>query len=85
MNDEVTRRRRRWRCRRGVLELDLLLLGYFDAHYDSMSAQERENFGALLERSDEELGAWLLRAEAVDQGGFRELVAAICRFHPGSD
>lgn len=85
MNDEALRRRRRWRCRRGLLELDLLLLGFFDAHYDAMTAPERERFGRLLERSDEELGAWLLRGEKEDQGGFGELVAAIGRYRPATD
>lgn len=30
----------RWRCRRGMKELDLLVLGYLDHHYPTASAEE---------------------------------------------
>jgi succinate dehydrogenase flavin-adding protein (antitoxin of CptAB toxin-antitoxin module) len=45
----------RWKCRRGTLELDLLLTDFVDRHYRSLSRDERDEFIALLERGNDEL------------------------------
>lgn len=47
--------RLRWRCRRGMRELDVLLLDYLERHYPSASAAERAAFTELLELPDPEL------------------------------
>ena len=47
--------RLRWRCRRGMRELDKAMLGYLDTHYDSASDQERSDFEALLNWQEPEL------------------------------
>ena len=41
-----------WHCRRGMLELDLLLQGFLSAHYDSISDAEKRTFAALLDYPD---------------------------------
>ncbi|MDJ0806588.1 MAG: succinate dehydrogenase assembly factor 2, partial [Gammaproteobacteria bacterium] len=33
MNDDAELNRLRWQCRRGMLELDLLLLGFLETRY----------------------------------------------------
>lgn len=45
----------RWRCRRGMRELDEAMRAYLDNHYESAPEVERENFIALLELQDPEL------------------------------
>lgn len=47
--------RLRWRCRRGMRELDKAMLGYLDTFYDDASAQERADFETLLEWQEPEL------------------------------
>jgi antitoxin CptB len=42
----------RWRCRRGMKELDVLLERYVDTRWPSASAGERAAFVALLEAQD---------------------------------
>ena len=42
----------RWRCRRGMKELDLLTLGYLERHYPAASAAEQQAFAELLELQD---------------------------------
>ena len=54
LNDR-TRDRVRWRCRRGLLELDLVLNAFLEQHYDSLDASGLEAFKSLLARSDHEL------------------------------
>lgn len=45
----------RWQCRRGMLELDLLLNGFLDEKYDQLSTQEKEQFKNLLDYPDQTL------------------------------
>jgi antitoxin CptB len=45
----------RWRCRRGLLELDLVLAAFLDRGYDRLDARERRLFDELLERPDNDL------------------------------
>ncbi|KAB2313973.1 succinate dehydrogenase assembly factor 2 [Betaproteobacteria bacterium SCN2] len=52
-------RRLRWRCRRGLLELDLWLARFADNGLETLSDEERGNFEALLEEADADLLAWL--------------------------
>lgn len=45
----------RLRCRRGMLELDLILQRYLNHHYSSASPAEQAQFLQLLELQDPEL------------------------------
>ena len=45
----------RWQCRRGMLELDLLLNGFLDESYHQLSAVEKEQFKNLLDYPDQTL------------------------------
>ena len=47
--------RLRWRCRRGLLELDLILGGFLDNGYRGLTARERLAFERLLSLPDHEL------------------------------
>ena len=42
----------RWRCRRGMQELDILLLRYVDQRFADASFEEQEAFQRLLETQD---------------------------------
>ena len=42
----------RWRCRRGMKELDVLLSRYVDERFCSASTAEQEAFKLLLETQD---------------------------------
>ena len=55
MSADTHRSRLRWLCRRGMKELDLLMLSYLDTHYASATAAHREAFERLLEMADPEL------------------------------
>ncbi len=47
--------RLQWRCRRGMLELDLLLQPFVEKTYDSLSAEDQHKFHLLLDLQDQEL------------------------------
>jgi len=53
----------RWRCRRGMKELDLLLTRYVDERFGSAPQPEQEAFRSLLESQDIALYAYCLGSE----------------------
>jgi antitoxin CptB len=53
--DATMRNRLRWRCRRGMLENDLILTRFLDARGDAITEQEVAALDILLEMSDNEL------------------------------
>jgi antitoxin CptB len=59
--NELTRIR--WHCRRGMLELDVLLQGFFDHCYEKLEPQQQSQFQTLLNEQDVYLYAWLLGTE----------------------
>ena len=47
--------RLKWRCRRGMLELDLLLQPFVEQIYPTLSDEEKHQFHKLLDLQDQEL------------------------------
>lgn len=47
--------RARWRCRRGMLELDIVLQRFMDQHYAQLDPQGLEQFERLLSLPDNDL------------------------------
>lgn len=54
----------RWRCRRGMKELDLLTLGYLERHYPRATPEEQRAFEELLELQDPVLMAYMVGRDA---------------------
>lgn len=47
--------RARWRCRRGLLELDIILARFMEQYYAGLSDEELQQFETLLSMSDNDL------------------------------
>jgi antitoxin CptB len=52
--------RMRWKCRRGMLELDLLLAGFLERGYATLDQEDRRRFDRMLNYPDAILLEWLL-------------------------
>ncbi|GAB4167867.1 MAG: succinate dehydrogenase assembly factor 2 [Wenzhouxiangellaceae bacterium] len=50
----------RWRCRRGMLELDALLGGWLDSAWSDASPARQAAFARLLECEDDRLWDWIV-------------------------
>lgn len=50
----------RWRLRRGMKELDVLLERYYRERYAAAAPAERAGFERLLEHEDPEIWTWLM-------------------------
>lgn len=49
-----------WRCRRGMLELDVIFQRFFEQHYTLLSSEDKNLFAQLLEQEDPILFDWLI-------------------------
>ncbi len=76
MSEDGLYRRLRWQCRRGHLELDLLLHAFLDRHYAELDDDARQALQRLLSYPDETLWSWLHGTESVTD---RELAALVER------
>lgn len=52
-----------WRCRRGTLELDLMLKRFLDLEYDRANEAEKNAFATLLEDQDPQIQRYLMGKE----------------------
>jgi antitoxin CptB len=78
----------RWRCRRGMKELDVLLERYAAAALPQAGAAERGLFGRLLDCPDPELAGYFLGGEVPPEPELAALVTRIttsCMIERGGD
>ena len=69
----------RWRCRRGTRELDVLLSGFLENHYQSLEPDLRSAFQALLDNEDDQLWDWLTGRRPAAEQNLRDIVDVIRR------
>lgn len=73
----VVKSRLYWRCRRGMLELDLLLQGFVLNGYDALMENEKYDFERLLETADQELLELLLAQKESEDPALANVIAKI--------
>lgn len=69
--------RLRWQCRRGMLELDLLLNRFLDQRYADLDPAGRADFERLLGYQDQILQDWLIGQAVPADPALSGLVVAI--------
>lgn len=77
MLDAREKARLTWHCRRGMLELDLILQRFLKQGLDQLSAKELNTFDTLLSCTDPELFAWFMGHEEPESKELKEIVAII--------
>jgi antitoxin CptB len=76
-SDLLNIERLRWQCRRGMLELDVLLQAFLEQHYSELSPRLQQQFVQLLGLPDPVIHAWCVGGEPPDDAAFEEIIAAI--------
>lgn len=66
-----------WRCRRGMRELDLILIRYLEQRWPGATATERTAFELFLQLPDPQIAGYLLGGVDPPDAGIRELVDAL--------
>ncbi|MEG3134279.1 FAD assembly factor SdhE [Rouxiella sp. T17] len=49
-----------WACRRGMKELDMAIMPFFNHEFDTLSDEDKRQFARLLECDDPDLFNWLM-------------------------
>ncbi len=50
----------KWACRRGMLELDVVIMPFFEECFEELQEEEQREFVALLECDDPDLFTWIM-------------------------
>lgn len=69
--------RLKWASRRGMLELDLVLLPFLENVYPSLEADDQALFIKLLESEDQDLFNWFLRKSDPQEADLMRIVGII--------
>jgi antitoxin CptB len=77
MNDDVEIRKLKWRCRRGMRELDQLLERWLDTQWRQSNDADRNTFLRLLDSEDDRLWKWFLGHETAPDPELQALVERI--------
>ena len=65
--DERTLSKLKWRCRRGLLENDLLIKKFFDSYESTLTVGQAKGLADLMELSDNDLLDLLLKRKEPNQ------------------
>lgn len=72
--------RLKYRCRRGLLELDTLLAKFIESSvFSELSPSQIRTLSQFLEESDPQLLSWLLGQELCENKNYSELITLIQR------
>lgn len=69
--------RLRWRCRRGMRELDQLLGWYLEARYAHVDNAQKDAFSTLLEQQDPQLWDWLTGRSVAAEARWQRIIDEI--------
>ncbi len=69
--------RARWRCRRGLLELDIVLERFMDKHYTQLSDKDLQKFNRLLDMSDNDLWDMVTSRKEPEDASMRPLLGLL--------
>ena len=74
MTDNIETKRLRWHSRRGMLELDVLLVPFVDEAFEQLPAEDRARYKALLDEEDTDLFAWFLERIEPEDDDLKRIV-----------
>ena len=69
-----------WRCRRGIRELDSVLMPFAEGCYDGLSTLEKARLRTLLGCQDTQLLNWILEREIPDDEDLKSLITSIIQY-----
>ena len=66
-----------WHSRRGMLELDLILVPFVQNHYVNLSEQDQAIYDRFITCEDQDLFAWLMQRSVPEDDEFAKIVKQI--------
>ena len=77
VSENLEHKRLMWHCRRGMLELDVLLLPFCREVYPSLSEEDKAKFVDLIECEDPDLFAWFMQHQVAENPNHAYMVQMI--------
>jgi len=72
-------RRLRWHCRRGIKEVEVLLIPFFEQQYLDLSAADQILFEKLLEQHDVDMFEWFTHRSVPEQEDLARIVSMVLK------
>ncbi|MFZ7255905.1 succinate dehydrogenase assembly factor 2 [Avibacterium avium] len=66
-----------WDCRRGMLELDKVIMPFFQQHFDELDEQQKATFVRLLSATDLQLFSWFFNRKPAPDLELQQMVSYI--------
>ena len=82
MIDSIRTAKLHWRCRRGMLELDLIFQRFLAQYLEKLTETELVSLECLLTYPDPDLFSWLMGSEPCPHKEFSHIIALI-QLHSG--
>src|SRR5690554_1061177 len=80
----LERNRLFWSSRRGMLELDLILLPFVDKGYSELAQADKERYWKLLSCEDQDMFAWFIYREEPEDPDLQRIVQLVRNHSQGS-
>lgn len=77
MTDSTLANRLKWQCRRGMLELDVILIPFLAEHFDGLEGIQQSAFVELLKEADPDLYTWIMGFGQCDKTDLVEIIQLI--------
>lgn len=71
---EYNKLRIEWDCRRGMLELDKVIMPFYQQHFDALSDEQKATFIRLLACSDLQLFSWFFNRTSASDADLQAMV-----------
>lgn len=66
-----------WQCRRGMLELDVILIPFLNEHFEELNADLKDIFEIFLKESDPDLYTWIMGFGQCENPDFKGIIQII--------
>ncbi|HAG96135.1 MAG: hypothetical protein CMK83_23390 [Pseudomonadales bacterium] len=70
-------RRLRWHCRRGIKEVEVLLLPFFEEKYPALDEDDKKLFEKLLDQHDVEMFEWFTHRSKPEAADLARIVSMV--------
>lgn len=77
MTEDIEAKRACWHSRRGMLELDVLLVPFAEKVYPTLSADDQARYRKLLECEDPDMFTWFLEHQTPDDADLARMVELV--------
>lgn len=77
MSEQINRKKLEWQCRRGMLELDVILSPFLSQHFDNLNQQQQLAFVELLSFPDPDIYTWVMGFGQCEHPSLKEILVKV--------